>query len=73
MVEWKDVVEFCNNHYADCYSCPIRGDCWEKRKDKRKPRTVKEYMEDMIRAFEALEEREKNGYGRGNKSMEQEV
>ena len=58
MAEWKDVVKFCNNHYADCYSCPIRGECWEKRKDKGKPRTSKEYEEDMIRA---LEEREKNG------------
>lgn len=61
MAEWKDVVEFCNNHYSDCYSCPIRGECWEKRKDKGKPRTAKEYEEDMIRALGALEEREKNG------------
>ena len=56
MAEWKDVVKFCNNHYDNCYSCPIRGECWEKRKDKGKPRTAKEYEEDMIRA---LEEREK--------------
>ena len=55
MAEWKDVVKFCNNHYANCYSCPIRGECWEKRKDKGKPRTAKEYEEDMIRALEECE------------------
>ena len=46
MADWESCVEFCHKHYNNCYNCPIRGECWEKRKDKNKSRTSKEYETD---------------------------
>ncbi len=51
MADWESCVEFCHKHYNNCYNCPIRGECWEKRKDKNKSRTSKEYETDMILAL----------------------
>ena len=53
MAKWEDTVKFCNEHYDNCYNCPIRDACWEERRDKRAGgRNSQEYKNDMIKAFE---------------------
>lgn len=52
MAIWEEVVKFCKIHYENCYNCPIRGTCWEERRDRTKNRTAKQYEKDMIAALE---------------------
>lgn len=55
MAKWEDTVKFCNEHYENCYNCPIRGACWEERRDKKAGgRSSQEYKNDMIKAFENI-------------------
>lgn len=57
MTTWEEAVEFCKSHYKNCYECPIRGACWENRKDKANiGRTAKQYEEDIIAALEELKD-----------------
>lgn len=53
MISWEDVVKFCKAHYQNCYTCPIRGACFEKRLDKTKSRTAEQFKKDIIKALEA--------------------
>lgn len=52
MILWEDAVEFCKAHYNKCYTCPLRGACFEKRFDKTKSRTAAQFEKDMIKALE---------------------
>lgn len=52
MISWEDAVSFCKAHYKNCYTCPIRGACFEKRIDKAKSRTAEQFEKDMIKALE---------------------
>lgn len=47
---WKEAVKYCKEHHDNCYTCGIRGACWEERRDKNKPRTAAEFKEQMCAA-----------------------
>lgn len=51
---WGKAVKYCEEHYANCYTCGIRGACWEERRDKSRPRTAAEYKEQICAAMVQL-------------------
>lgn len=59
MILWENAVEFCKSHYNKCYTCPLRGACFEKRLDKTKSRTAAQFEKDMIKALEDYKNNEK--------------
>lgn len=53
MTTWEDAVNFCKEHYHNCYNCPVRGACFEDYREDR--RRSDEYEQDMIAAIEAAQ------------------
>lgn len=51
---WGKAAEYCKEHYSNCYTCEIRGACWEERRDKNKPRTASEFVKQMCEAIEMI-------------------
>lgn len=61
MATWNDVVTFCKENHHNCHECPIRGKCWEERRDKLGGgRNSKELEKDMIEALDSYMRKEQS-------------